>query len=256
MRLLDRILSEGFNSVKPDEDVEQVQRKLEASQLVVIDNVADYTWGILNYERKVNEIGDLIKVSDFPNVMLPFEQAFLEMRTPRFLQVEECGVLMEMTKADALNLGELNESLDRALQIFRNGEAVYVLICSVFLYRRDFQKATEVARFMLPVDAEGQIVPLDDKFPVIGKVYARTEESKVDEHVGALMFLYLYLYPCFLALSFMHCRNVKVRTEQPPPKLSKKFQKKSGRPLLKYRVLMIDHVKQVLESEGKAVQKA
>ena len=50
----------------------------------------------------------------------------------------------------------------------------------------------------------------------------------------------------------MHCRNVKVVEGVPPPKLSKKHEKKSGRPLVHYHVLKIDHMKTVLEREGKA----
>lgn len=256
MRLLDRILSEGFVTAKPNLDKALTIKQLEASQLVVIDNVAVYHFQDLQRRLKDEET---IKVSDFPNVMLPFEFAFLEMRVrnnPSFeATFEECGVFAQMVKPDKLDFSELGPSLERAKQIFLHKDAAYLLICQFFAYgNRLGKKPVFSAVFIFPVNAEGQIIPVDDKFPCVQTVYLPPNVPNREEMEKNLAFYILetYLYPCFLALSFMHCRNVKVLTEQAPEKLSKKHQRRTGRPLLKYRVLQIDHMKQVLEREGGA----
>jgi hypothetical protein len=62
--------------------------------------------------------------------------------------------------------------------------------------------------------------------------------------------LFPLVYPLLLAISFMHCKNVAQRTEEQPLKLSKKWQKKHGRPLVRYHVLDIDPMRKVLRTEG------
>lgn len=256
MRLLDRILSEGFVTAEPNLDMAPTLKQLESSQLVVIDNVAVYHFQGLQGRLKDEET---IKVSDFPNVMLPFESAFLEMRVrnnPSFKATfEECGVLAQMVKQDKLDFSELGPSLERAKQIFMHKDIAYLMICQFFAYGRGLgKKPVFSAIFISPINVEGQIVPVDDKFPCVQTVYLPPNTPNMEEAQENIAFYILetYLYPCFLALSFMHCRNVKVLTETPPPKLSKKYEKKTGRPLIKYRVLQIDHMKQVLEREGGA----
>jgi hypothetical protein len=256
MRLLDRILSESFITAKVNPDIAEITRRLESAQLVVIDNVADYHFQDLQRRLKADET---MKISDFPNVMLPFEMTFLEMRVrnnPSFeATFEECGVLAFMTKREQIDMSELGPSLKRAKDIFGPKDVAYSLMCLFFAYgKRLGKKPVFSAVFMFPVTADGQIVPLDGKFPCVQTVYLPPNTPNLEETQKNLAFYMMetYLYPCFLALSFMHCRNVKVRIEQAPEKLSKKYQKRTGRPLLKYRVLQIDHMKQVLEREGHA----
>jgi len=50
----------------------------------------------------------------------------------------------------------------------------------------------------------------------------------------------------------MHCKNVQLKTQIPPAPLSKKYQKKTGRPLVKYKVLEIEPMKKVLRTEGQS----
>lgn len=255
MRFLDRILSEGFITAKVNPDIAKITRQLESSQLVVIDNVAVYHFQDLQRKLKADET---MKISDFPNVMLPFEMTFLEMRVrnnPSFeATFEECGVLARMVK-NPLDMSELAPSLDAAKQMLLHKETAYLMACQFFVSgRRIGKKPIFSAEFVFPVSAEGQLVPVDDKLAGVQTVYLppNTPNPEETRENFAFYILETYLYPCFLALSFMHCRNVKVLTETPPPKLSKKYEKKTGRPLIKYRVLQIDHMKQVLEREGGA----
>jgi hypothetical protein len=60
--------------------------------------------------------------------------------------------------------------------------------------------------------------------------------------------------PLALALSLMHCKNVRVSHIQQPAPLNKKWLQKHGRPLVRYRVLDIGPMKSVLKNEGRADQ--
>ena len=55
------------------------------------------------------------------------------------------------------------------------------------------------------------------------------------------------LFPVLLAISFMHCKNVKMRDCIPPKKLSLSHQKKHGRELIRYHVLDIKPLRKLLD---------
>lgn len=55
-----------------------------------------------------------------------------------------------------------------------------------------------------------------------------------------------------LAMSFCHCKNVVLRDEVPPPKLSAKQEKRHGVPKVTYKTLEIQPMLGVLEREGGA----
>jgi hypothetical protein len=77
-------------------------------------------------------------------------------------------------------------------------------------------------------------------------------EAEVREFVGSLN---QSLGPALLAISLMHCKNVDVRPVDPPERLSRKHQRRHGRPLTRYHVLAIDPMRRVLTSEGEAETK-
>lgn len=55
------------------------------------------------------------------------------------------------------------------------------------------------------------------------------------------------LFPVLLAISFLHCKNIKIRAEAPSEKLSRKYEKKHGRRLVRYHVLDIVPMRRILE---------
>lgn len=62
--------------------------------------------------------------------------------------------------------------------------------------------------------------------------------------------LFGYVKPLFLALSFMHCKNVRQVVQSPPPKLAKRRAARGRPPLCTYRVLDIQPMRRVLVREG------
>ena len=241
MRLLDRILYEGFDPLDaPDFAEKYLTEQLEKSQMVVIDNVAAYH--LQNLMSRVDadqRLAAEMTVDAFPNVMLPFERTFLEMRLRDGANFEECGVYAEMVKPEEVRP-----------DLFSASDSAHILVGYLFIYKRHVGKTYLEAMFMLPVSAEGKVLPIDGEFPYRVGLLGAQHVAQDDKVNLSLWLMEKYVYPCLLAFSFMHCRNVKVLSENPPPKLSKKYQKKTGRPLLRYRLLQIDHMKQVLEREG------
>jgi len=63
------------------------------------------------------------------------------------------------------------------------------------------------------------------------------------------------LFPALLTISFMHCKNVFIRSKEPPKKLSNKYRKKSGRDLISYHVLDIEPIRKIFK-QFKTGQKA
>lgn len=259
MRFLDRIMANGTWS---SDDLSlangTLMDDLQKAQLVVIDNVADYYYQTTGQPKEYK--ADL-KATDFPNVMLPFKNGFLETRirvgSPWFPpgSFDEFGLLMKMHEAE-----EFKENLPQnysqthireAGVFFDNPKIARVLYSRLFLGYRSQHKVVHFANFVVPVDSEGRILESKSENTWVHAALIRGKDLGVDNPEKMLRaFAVLCLPPVLLALSFMHCRNVKVLSENPPPKLSKKYQKKTGRPLLRYRVLQIDHMKQVLEREG------
>lgn len=258
MRLLDRIITEGFRTNDPKLPDQQVMENLLAAQLVVIDNVAAYYFQ--EAERKRGE-DNAISADDFPNVMLPFPFTFLDMRPPAADQLRErfpeVGILMRMIpKTDnVLSVFEADDIqwIGTNKQYFVSDETKHLLICTTFAYDHFEHQIHHVGNFSVPVGMDGRIVSSKETgVPWLSRVFLSPNKDETQERMVTLIRFYLerYVFPGLLGLSFMHCRNVRMTEERPPEKLSRKYQKRTGRPLLKYHILHIDHMKQVLEREG------
>jgi len=57
-------------------------------------------------------------------------------------------------------------------------------------------------------------------------------------------------FPIFLALSFINCRNTSLVDAEPPAKLNRRRMKRGKPPLVKYKVLEIEPMRQVLRKAG------
>ncbi len=249
MRLLDKLLTEGFELRVKDKGVEAqvVRQLLFEAQLVVADNVAEYYWdrGKNSKEEKFPE------PDDFPNVMLPFENTFIEARIPGLRdRIDYVGVLLQMKKKGDLEPYWFDDP--KSAKFFADG-VEWHMVGFVFYQFRGF-KPTLISRFAMPVLKDGRTLPSDrgaGLFYSLQYLYNvnGSPEEQTSHHIGLFQGAVMH---SLLTLSFMHCRNVSVRKETPPLPLSKKHEKRTGRPLLRYHVLQIDHMKQVLDGEGKA----
>ncbi len=243
MRLLDRLLAGQFDlgPVVADHGV-TVKKSLAGSQLVVVDNVAVY------YSRFR---GTEPAITDFPTVMLPFDITFMEARLHQVISdayiLESVGALLAMEAPTSSEEEFRSWLLSREVKWHLHG----ILFVQ---FRGEDPKL--MSDFVIPLNKEGKIIPTTDgdtrpPFAVrsVNTIRGLPIAESADFQVGLLSLLLPIL---LMALSFMHCRNVIVRKESPPAPLSRKYQKKTGRPLLQYHVIQIDHMKKVLEREGHA----
>lgn len=268
MRLLDRILWQGFGTNDEKINLDHTMKNLRSSQLVVIDNVATYCSEETKRKRENDEKTD---ASDFPNVRLPFPHTFFDMRLHRGSSelaehFDEVGLLMEEFEiSDFRNFMKIDtlsdEEWSNTKELLRREDVTHVLSTLVFVRERYTGGLFHMANFVMPVTVEEQVAAAANNAPVaFGDIQFQTlglettHAETGEPFTKGDWFTYLgtiFMYPGLLALSFMHCRNVEVRTEMPPAPLSRKHQQKTGRPLLKYRLLQIDPMKQVLEREGR-----
>jgi hypothetical protein len=66
-----------------------------------------------------------------------------------------------------------------------------------------------------------------------------------DEHADRLdndpsRWLLLIVAPALQALAFLHCKNLRTQHHAPPPKLSKRHQKRHGHPLVRWRTISLE----------------
>ncbi|MGD0272511.1 MAG: hypothetical protein ABSB96_02100 [Gaiellaceae bacterium] len=110
--------------------------------------------------------------------------------------------------------------------------------------------------WMMALDSQGLLPPGDDEgygslltFPL---AIPGVPESVAYEWTNSLA---EFLCPAAFAISLLHCRNVSLRTVDPPEKLSRKAERQHGRPLVSYHVLDIEPMRRVLDSDGEAQTK-
>ncbi len=185
--------------------------KLRSSQFVVIDNVANYYFQELS--KKLNEDVSDLKVTDFTNVMLPFETTFLEMRLPDTLlswltnNFKEVGLLARMHKPEATNFAQTN---DLIRSVLFHEDAAYHLVCLLFVFCKSIGETDYIANFTVPVNNMEQVIsPYNDIFPFIGALHIGLENEGGKQETSQTLLDKAYLFPCLFALSFMYCRTVK-----------------------------------------------
>lgn len=115
---------------------------------------------------------------------------------------------------------------------------------SLFFEEQKGKPIGPMLRWRMLVAPDGSMVRRDDGEPALdSEAVVGGEETK--EGLGAA------LLPALFALSLMHCDNVVERAHEPPKKVSKKFEKRTGRPLTRYYTLEIEPMKRVLRREGR-----
>jgi len=237
---------------------------LDAIVPVVIDNVSRY-W----YEHWTKESKRVEFWKDFPNVAPPFTHMFCEYQIPKegsggkYLRV---GVLVLSVDLDLEDLGARTPH-DEAETVRAKEHGVKWLIdCFMFVEFEKYDVVPTRTVFSWGIKGDGAIGHRSDDSnqPYVtyhepGDVY---EGRKSIEDIfgfadgtnekGKITDLNSLMWPVFLAISFMHCKNVKVSEVLPEPKLSKKFAKNHDCSLVKYRIINIDPMQTILNKEGRA----
>lgn len=279
-RMYDRILAQGFvlpewSKLGMDAQFRAIRtntlRVIQQAKVFMIDNVAEYTY------TQVEK--DSWSLDDFPNSAPPFPVFFMETRTPPKALTRVDGQLqlgpfpVDFASWGVLVIGsEITESypsdqrhsphqLDSSLvgiqplsasNLMRPLPEVNVpkwgLSAALFIEERHGHIFGPAAVWEWEVDANGECV----RGPNIGGVPQLEGFLDADYWDWLVKTWSPLFYPVFLAISFLHCKNVKVERESPPQKLSRAFQRRHGHPLTQFHTLQITPMRKVLEREGQS----
>ncbi|HEX2274928.1 MAG TPA: hypothetical protein VHG90_13730 [Acidimicrobiales bacterium] len=132
----------------------------------------------------------------------------------------------------------------------------WVLQLIPFLEVRKSRPMGPVAEYSFALDDEGCLIGQPDGGVVgVEGLVGLTSEPTANLPAFLMELLDNQLIPVLFAISLMHCRNVTLRTVEPAQSLSRKAQRRSGHPLLRYQVLEISPMRRILETEGAAMTK-
>lgn len=225
--LLDRIKSDmetlpirPYSTEPPRVTTQHLRDLLAKAEIIVADDCANYCFP----KGETKEF----QLSDFFNVAPPFPVFWIEFS------------LWGTSLDDALKqLGILFEAGPKP-----GGEPGFVVNAySSFI-------ATDYAHFdshsILEISHEGRIEKAECGWPEepesVNLTYRDIDLGAGLHEAG--------ITAALVAIQFMHCKNVSLAPRDPAPKLSKAFQKRHKRPLLRHYTLEIDPMKEVLEREG------
>jgi len=203
--------------------------------VVLIDNVAQYYF--MGTDQEYWDLCD-----DFPNLAPPFELAWFEHRAPRLIHSREKGdtdvaATMPRGRVGFLVFGTERENL--VGEIADNARWVLSIELFIDYDRGDIQGPHGTIH--LAIDAEGKLVAQ----PWMQTFCDESQGAQVAGYVG-------FCHPAFLAISFMHCKNVSFIDESVPKPLAKKYHARTGIWPAKYKTLEIRPLQEILRREGKS----
>jgi hypothetical protein len=219
---------------------------LSEAEVIVADNV-------MAYFLEHNKDGKFAFITEFPNIAPPFRNFFVQYRLPAGYQQHgtEFGV-----HVIALRINPQADNPDYVVDFLEahkkaHGKDIHwMLMCHLWRYAKDHVEGLQ-HHIAFAVDAEGNALILD---PINQFMLYSEEEPHPDDKMYIHSTILNMVYPVFLTISFLHCKNVSLEQQTPPAPLSKKFQKKYGRPLVRYHTLNIEPMRQVLKHEGQSEQ--
>lgn len=243
-RMIDRLLLNGYtfppggNNLSDQEEwrkefAKPLETVLPIAEVFMIDNVADY------FFTNGKEMLDLNK--DFPNTFPPFENMWTEWRYPSG-KVNENIIPLSYQKRAFCNAGVhfISHTSGDGDEIERSVWAGLYLEWHKGIIRGP------VGFFKYITDYNG----------VIKENSAQMRMPGFDPYLpnAPAPFLFrlitILFFPSMLAISLLHCKNVTIEPNYPPAALNKSYQKKHGRPMVKYYTLNIKPMKEVLRREG------
>ncbi len=236
-RLYDKVMRHGSRATMDLHMADVVRRGLNHAVVVDISNVAAYWAEVRGAEA--------LKSTDMPVIAPSFHVAFFEYRWPRNGSplddlIESVGVLVLAEEAP--------EKEKRAEWT----ECRWHTHWFPFTKRKGKDVAVGPNCWnVMPITADGRLPRmLDRDEPGVPWLVAFPQDPAQMEEVSDVR--RCYFSPVYLAMGFLNCRNVGLRTNVPPPKASRKHEKRHGFPLATYKTLEIDPMTAALERDGGA----
>lgn len=250
--LIDSMATDGIlaSSEVARPEMEAVLRRLDAAERFDISNVAAY----FATQRDWMDW----RLEDFPSPVPPFETLWMEFRKAAFDgsepggRFERVGLLIGTLDAQALGPDHvrLGPFVERGFDLER---LRWVVVAMIFMQARRSSRPALVAQSEYGLDGDGAVMRGEGGSPMLfaGMTPDWREMSDRERFGRAAAIGRLALYPAMLAMSFSHCKNVRVVDGEPmPPKLARKYEQRHRRPPYSFKVLEIDPMREVLRREG------
>jgi hypothetical protein len=219
---------------------------LDGASVVVADDVAAYCESL----PFGTEFSDVVGV-----LVPPFERLWVEAQgVPNYTNADSWGVMFDVAKGDSVDaLIERGAPDDRLPQ---PEAAAWIVDAQVVCEWRKGSPVGPVVVYSLALGEDGHWLRRDNddlyfwaRGPLFEYPVSEPDIEDTKKHFTGL------LGPMLLTVSFMHCKNVHVRSVDPPDKLSRRHERKHGRPLVRYHVLDIEPMRRILDTEGEAQTK-
>jgi hypothetical protein len=217
--------------------------------VLLIDNVAAYYYGS---EQERWDLRD-----HFPNLAPPYPQWWAEFAMPRHIHSGECGDtdvtrLIVNGRVGVLTIALTPEEI--TVGSFPPNTK-WILWSELYIDYGHIIKPEYQNRLIegVIVGPHGNIfVCVDEHGVIIDRPHIQTyidTGSPDEEHIRDLI---TWLHPMYLAVSFLHCHNVRVEDNVIPKPLRKKFRERHGFDPANYKTLVIEPLKQILRHEGQS----
>lgn len=242
----------------------KIRELLQSCVVIEATNVSNYY-----FESSDQEIWDVTK--DFPNIAPPFSDFFLEFQAPLQIVSKESGTKnWSEDKGRPSAWGVYCTSKNWGAGLETNGMKIKWTLGALIFWKvkGSIQYHCPLWGFQIPIDANGKCAG-SEKQPFIHypmgiyiKRFAELLKSSnninycIELQMDAMRSFAPMFHTALLAISFMHCKNVKISEVVPPdPKPPTKKQIKYRhlpRQLATYHVLDIEPMRQILKSEGQS----
>lgn len=203
-------------------------------EVIVADNVAKYIFS--NSNKGFVEFTE----RDFPNIAPVFDDVFIEWSTPvRIYRGDGVFDHHPEYKDTFVGVHVMSERHDNEW------------LCLAVVYAAADRKAHLTGWMSFSVNSDGTIKD-SSRMTITQSVFEKSVKiyAGLSEHEIARIITAQTVFPAFMTLSFMHCKNVVIENRQPPPAVSRKYAKRHGRKPIRYKVLEIEPMKNVLKSSG------
>ena len=268
MRLMESILKEGIVPMVGHPEMATIVKTMSMANKILADNVVKYY-----YEVSRKEFWHL--QDDFPNLAPPFQNVWIETHRPDRIVSDAMGVSSNEPLPvawGALGVSFENELLDKSLETlglagkrmdglapriietWKNSDIRWITLWSLYGRGKNMVVVGPLGYCCMAIQRDGSVPMIQGTDQPAVLVMPTVQKDDPVEKAEALANECVQLLkPLLLTLCFMHCRNVEMVEHQRPEKLQRKFEKRGdARATVKYKTLVIEPMRRVLDQEGGA----
>lgn len=280
-RLIDRILSNGYYYGSTESEVLYFPDSV-LPEVFLINNVADYFYAQVDRSKTVWE------VDEFPNVALPYKQTWMEYDATGIrcidknqLGVDSIGVLFQCETTQNMDSpssplsdlmpqtsGKLNPAKPNETIEFSWGDSLckvpksefhWHATAKVFLSSPDNKRPVLCLTVVLLISYDGKLVSFGKHDPTgktpdfLARLHGGADhkyEGEADARRTIFAITHAGIYPAFLALTFLHCKNVQLIDNAPNPKMARAYQRRKGIAPVTFKTLEVQSVQRRLREAG------